>query len=940
MRLGVLGPLLVLDDAGEEVPVAAPRQRALLAALVMRPNLVVSPAELAELVWDGAPTDAGVRTVRSYMLRLRRALGPAIAARIETRDPGYLFRLGQDEVDAREFEALCRAAGSALRAREWAEAADAAVAALALWRDEPLRDVPSQVLRARVVPRLEQLRVQALEDRTEADLQLGRHARLVPQLKELTAAYPLRERFRAQLMVALARSGRQAEALETYREARRALVRELGVEPGPELRALHEKILSGKTDAAARPPAAEPAAHPGSTVPPRLLPAGVPHFAGRAAQLKALAGIAAGAGQPGTVVITALDGTAGVGKTALAVHWAHRVADRFPDGQLYVNLRGFDPAGPPLDPAVAVRRFLDALAMPAARIPADRDAQADLYRSALAGRRMLILLDNARDTDQVRPLLPGTAGCLVLVTSRSRLTGLVALDGAIPLPLDLLGRDEARELLARRLGPERVDRERHAVDRLIDLCARLPLALNIAAAHAATRPDTPLDALADQLRDDRRRLDVLSAEPGGADVRAVFFWSYRTLSGPAARLFRLLGVHSGPDISAAAAASLAALDPDLARRALEELASAHLLAEPVSGRYALHDLLRAYAAELAERTDAEADRREAVHRMLDHYLHTLFAADKLLDPTREPIVLAPARPGVLPESMADPAQVWRWYRIERPVVLAALSHAVRAGFDTHAWQLAWSVADCLQRQGHLHDQIDVHRIALAAAQRLDDLPAQAYAYRVLGRAHTGLRAFEDARAELQHAFELHQTLGDLMGQAAAQRGLAWAYEREDRVDCAFEHARRALELYRAAGDSAGVTTGLNALAWLHARRGEYEQAVTACLEALELHRGQGLEYAAGEANAWESLGYAYHHLGRFTEAIESYQRALPLLREQGERYFEADTLSYLGDTYDASGDQGTARDCWLQALAILDDLHHPDVEQVRGKLQRLDARDD
>jgi len=435
---------------------------------------------------------------------------------------------------------------------------------------------------------------------------------------------------------------------------------------------VHQWVPS--TGAALPYPVPAPSSSPAATAPPPAamlppvpaqLPADVAHFTGRDGQLEALTALAADAGS--AVVITAIGGTAGIGKTALAVHWAHRAAASFPDGQLYVNLRGFDPAGTPLPPEAAVRGFLDALAVPPERIPADPGARASLYRSLLAGQRMLVVLDNARDPAQVRPLLPGSPGCLVLVTSRSQLTGLAAVDGARTLTLDLLTPQEARDLLARRLGTERVTAEPAAAGELTELCARLPLALNITAARAAARPAFPLAVFATQLRQARDRLTALDA--GGdvtADVRGVFSWSYRALSPAAARTFRLLGIHPGPDITPPATASLTAVSRDQASATLDELAAACLLTEHAPGRYTFHDLLRAYAADQARTHDTDEEQHQALHRLLDHYLHTAYAADRLVHPLRDPITLAPPRPGTVPEELADDQQAWHWLRISGP----------------------------------------------------------------------------------------------------------------------------------------------------------------------------------------------------------------------------------------------------------------------------------
>jgi DNA-binding XRE family transcriptional regulator len=428
---------------------------------------------------------------------------------------------------------------------------------------------------------------------------------------------------------------------------------------------------------------------------PRQLPPAIQHFTGRTEALKVLMELVGEVPAPaGTVVISAIDGSAGVGKTALAVHWAHQVAERFPGGQLHVDLRGFDPGCSPLPPSAAIRGFLDALGVPPAQIPASPEALTARYRSLLAGRRMLVLLDNARDASQVRPLLPAAPGCLVIVTSRTRLLSLVAAEGAHPLTLDLLTVAEARELLERRMGAKRFSRERGTADELIELCARLPLALNIVAARAAGEPCRSLAALAGQLRDARHRLDMLDTGDRVADVRAAFSWSCQHLAPLTARMFRLLGgVHPGPDISAPATASLAGVPLGQARRALAELAAARLVAEQPAGRFSLHDLLRAYAAEQAQAHESETERRAALHRMLDHYLHTTCRAALLLAPARDPLTLAVPQPGAVPEDLADYAQALSWLEAEHPVLLRAVATAAAAGLDTYAWQFPWGLSD-------------------------------------------------------------------------------------------------------------------------------------------------------------------------------------------------------------------------------------------------------
>jgi len=668
---------------------------------------------------------------------------------------------------------------------------------------------------------------------------------------------------------------------------------------------------------------------------PQQLPAAVAHFAGRVGELATLTGLLQNrADSGGTVVISAIGGTAGVGKTALAVHWAHQVAARFPDGQLYVNLRGFDPSGQVMAAAEAVRRFLDALHVPPERIPVDLDAQAALYRSQLAGKRMLVVLDNARDTAQVRPLLPGAPGCLVLVTSRNQLTGLIAADGAHPITLDLLTDDEARQLLIRRLGTARVSAEPARVGEIIARCARLPLALALVAARAAIRPHAGLHLLAAELRDSVHRWQLLTGDDPTTDVQAVFSWSYQALTPDLARLFRLLGLHPGPDIAAAAAASLAGLPASAIRPALAELTQASLLVEHAPGRYTFHDLLRAYATDLAHTTDPD-QRRHTMRRLLDHYLHTAHSADRLLHPARAPLTLAAPASGVTPQHLTDHQQALDWFTAEHAVVLAAIDQATAAGFDIHVWQLARTLRTFLYRQGHWHDWAAAGRAAVAAAHRLGDPMAQSLAHRHLANAYIQLSQLEEAHTQLREALDLATQAGDHIGQANTHHNLSFLWEQRGRPDRALEHARQALNLFQAAGHQNGQANALNNVGWYHALLGEYQQALVVCQQALALF--QNLGNRDGQAHTWDSLGYAQYHLGQHTHALTSYHHALELLRDLGDRYNETAILIHLGDTHHATGNPHAAREAWQQALTILDELHHPDAEQVRDKLATLDA---
>ena len=642
------------------------------------------------------------------------------------------------------------------------------------------------------------------------------------------------------------------------------------------------------------------------------------------------------AGDDGAVVVSAISGTAGVGKTALAVQFARQAAGGFGDGQLYVNLRGFGPVGTPVTPAEAIRGFLDAFETPVAQVPAGLDAQVALYRRLLAGKRVLVVLDNARDEEQVRPLLPVGPGCLVIVTSRSQLAGLATTDGARLLTLDVLAEDEARELLGRNIGRARAAAEPDAVTELTRLCVRLPLALAIAAARADTRPAFPLAALTEELRDAAGRLDALDTGDPASSLRAVFSWSCEKLSPATAGMFRLLGLHPGPDITAPAAASLAGVSVRQARTQLRELTRCHMLAEPVLGRYFCHDLLRAYAAEQAAAMDDEMARRAALAQALDHYLHTAHAAALLLYPLGEPITLAAARPGVTPEHLADHQQAVAWFEAEHHVLLAAVSLAAETGFDTCAWQLPWAMTSFLDWRGYWHEWAAVQRTALAAATRHGDKAGQAAALRLLATACARLADYDQAGSRLTESLQLYRQLGDRAGEASAHRTLCWVAEHQHRYADALGHAEQALALFRAIADQAGQAGALNSVGWSHAKLGDYQQARTFCQQALALYRELGIR--PGEAHTQDSLGYADHQSGRLADAGACYQHALSIFRELGDRFYEADTLTHLGDTCHVAGQLRQAQESWQQALAILDDLYHPDADQVRARLQRLGSR--
>jgi tetratricopeptide (TPR) repeat protein len=658
----------------------------------------------------------------------------------------------------------------------------------------------------------------------------------------------------------------------------------------------------------------------------------VRHFVGRVTALEALTSLVDESDPAGhSTVITTIDGTAGIGKSALAVAWAHRVAGRFGDGQLYVNLRGFDPTGSPMSPAEAVRGFLDAFQVSPQRIPAGLDAQTGLYRSLVAGKRVLVVLDNARDAEQVRPLLPGSPGCLVVVTNRNRLSDLVANEGAHSLTLDLLSAAEARHLLGSRLGAVRLGEFPQAVDDIVTRCARLPLALAIVAARAATQPDLPLDLLAAELREAGGDLDALAGGELTADVRAIFSWSYHALGADAARLFRLLSLHPGPDITVPSAASLAGVSVAETRRILAELTRANLLVQHAVGRYTCHDLLHAYATELVRAHDSDSDRHACLHRVLDHYLHTAYAGKMRLDLCSDPLDLAAPQRGVRPEDLADLAGAMDWFTAEHTVLLTAVDRAAMSGFDAHTWQLALSMTTFLERRGHWLDLANALRIALTATERLADRLGQSIILRSLARPQGRMGHYADGQVLLETATQLLDPADDPVVAAHTHRHHSWLHELQGQYGDALHHAQQAVDLLRVAGHQSGQARALNMVGWNHARLGDHDRAITACARALSLLEEIGDR--TGQAHTFDSLGYSYHHLGDHDRAVAFYRRALNLFQEIGDRFNEAEILDHLGDAHQAAGDAAQAQPAWQHAVEILDELNHSYADGIRAKLQ-------
>ena len=908
MRFGLLGPLELVGEDGAAVPVDGARLRVLLAALLLQANTPVSADVLADAVWDGAPPPAAARTLRSHVGRLRRVLGPQ-AGRLVAREPGYLIRVAPTELDLREFERLCQAAGTALREMAWRSAADAAAGALSLWRGQPLLDVPSEPLRDSVVPRLEWLRVQALEDRAEAGLHLGQHERLIADLHEMVTAHPLRERSRGQLMLALYRSGRQAEALAAYQEARKALVRGLGTEPGPELRNLHKRILSGDGDLAAPLPSAAPApkSAPGPTG-PRQLPAAARHFTGRRSELDLIIkppGPSQSADVPGgTVVISAIDGMAGIGKTTLAVHAAHRLAEDFPDGQLFIDLHGYTQGRRPRTAVQALTWLLRALGVPPEQIPNEHEQAAALYRQRLAGTRTLIVLDNAATEAQVRPLLPGGGTCLVLITSRRRLK---ALNATYTLSLDLLSAADAVALLRVVAGADRIPADDRLLGEVADLCGHLPLALRIAAAMLRHRPTWTLEHLVGLLRDQRQRITALS--DGERDLSGVFDLSYRSLDEPHRALFRRLGLIPGPDLDPYAAAALLQVDPTAAARLLEDLVDHNLLLSHCPGRYRLHDLIRAHARTLTT-TDPAPDRDTALNRLLHYYAHTAHLAS--IPITRRP----PTTPGspvpAYTPALPGPEAARTWLRTERDNLEAAHTHAHTHQLHEHTIALAAGLAEILRTDGPYTRALTLHQTAADTAEHHAHPTTHANARTDLGIIRRLTGDLAGAQHDLTRALQIHRTTGDHHGEADALTELGRTQGLAGAPTEAGDNFARALELYRTTGDRHGEADALADLGIMRRAVGDPTGAQHALGHALQIYRT--LDDHHGEADALTELGRARALTGDLPGAQDALAQALQYYRATGHHHGEAYVLTNLGTVRRQAGDLTEAHDLLTRAL--------------------------
>lgn len=920
VEIRLLGPVEVWDAGVRRACMATVQQRAVLAALAVDAGRPVLLATLIDRVWDEAPP-AGVRpAVYAHITRLRQTLDSDDstgrgAVGVVRRGGGYVLDIEPDQVDLHRFRRLTAAARGQGCSDE--QRVGLLAEALALWRGPPLADLPSQWA-ARLRDSWGQQRLDTVVSWAQALLRLDRPDEVTGTVRDLLTEHPLAEPLTAVLMQALAADGRDAEALACYAATRARLIEELGAEPGTDLRALHQTILRGDHPRRAQPPPPPPiAARPV----PAQLPADVHAFTGRNDELAVLDRLLTAGDEHGSataagcapVVISAISGTPGVGKTALAIHAAHRVCGRFPDGQLYINLRGYDP-DQPMPPADALARLLTALGVPGPDIPLDLDDRAARYRTELTGRRILIVLDNAGTVEQVRPLLPGTPSTAVIVTSRDALAGLVAIHGARRLDLDLLPPADAISVLRTLIG-DRVNAEPDAAAALAAHSAHLPLALRVAAELAISRPHASLTELAADLADRQQRLDLLDAAGDTrAAVRTVFFWSYQHLPADTARTFRLLGLHPGPDHDPYAAAALAAMSVGQAQRTLDQLARAHLIHPTGPGRYTMHDLLRAYATELTHTEDTDDERNTALTRLLDHYLATAAAAADVLYPAAEhkPPLPPVTTPGPL---VADSGAALVWLDAERATLIAAIAHATAEGPASHAIGLAIALEGYLHLGGHSIQALTVHRHACEAAVRAGDPASEANALTNLAVAYGTLGQFATAAEHLPKAARLHREAGNRAGEAEVFCHLGTLHAQQGSYGPAIRRYEQALEMFRQAGNQRGESLVLRNLSVLHIILGRYQAAINGGYQALKLYRQSG--FRGGEATVLTILGDAYLKQGRHAPAIECHQRALLLSQETGNRRSQAEALSGLGDAYAHQGRHARAAGYYEQAR----DLH-------------------
>ena len=922
MRFGLLGTVVV--RSGDELTgIRWPMSRAVLALLLLNANRVVPAERLIDALWGDNPPPSAQASLHNHVMRLRTALAQAGAGQLKTVDPGYLIEVPDGDLDLDEFIRGSERGMTALAAADFQAAADELSAALDLWRGEPLADVTT-LLRDREAPRLEQLRIIALEARIDADLRLGRAPALIAELCRLVAEHPLREQLHGQLMKACYQAGRRGEALAAYQRARDVLATELGIEPGAELRRLQQQILTEN-------PALAAPDRPAPVIRPAQLPADLADFTGRNDQVEALTGVLNSAGhQPGVVPVAVITGPGGVGKTTLALHVAHEVRNLFPDGQLVVRLGGASPS--PAQPAAVLSRFLRDLGADPARISGGEAERAAQYRSILAGRRVLVLLDDARDSPQVQSLLPGTSGCAVILTSRGPLADL---PGGRQVPLAAYPGDQALDLLSAIIGADRVAAEPQAAGSVATLCAGLPLALRIAGSRLATRPHWRIADLAGRLTDTTGRLDELTV--GELSVRASFDVSYANLPTPAAgimpaRAFRLLALWTGPDTSTPAAAALLGVSVPAAGRVLETLLDSHLLeAGSRAGRYRFHDLLGVYAAERARAEESAASMDAALAGLLSWYLRAAVTADQVMAPGTRPVPLdqpvAPSWPG----APASPDDAVAWMKDELPNLHAAVRMAAARGDHRTAWKMAAALCTFHMRQSLWQDWICTENLGLASARAIGDHLGEAWLLNGLAVAHWQIGESAEAMDMLAEALRIRRDIDDRGGVVASLANLGFLMHELGRLPEAVTALEEALDVNQTCAQPdavlAEILIGLGQT--LHAL-GDHDRARASLEEALQV----GRRFANGEweGAALKNLAAIAASTAGLADSARLYDEAIAVFNRAGDRYQETTALIDSGHAYALRAEPDEARRRWQRARAIAEETFDPRVTVIEALL--------
>jgi DNA-binding SARP family transcriptional activator/tetratricopeptide (TPR) repeat protein len=924
LRAALLGPLQVWHD-DVELSLGPGQQRLLLALLLARAGDLVEISEITALIWGDDPRPSAVNMVHRYVGALRRLLEPGLAERsggrwIVRETGGYRFVPRDADLDVLAFRDQVTKARDLAETGDDAEALASFIAGLHLWRGRAGAGFGHEVGEHPDFTAINREYVMAVREAAQVARRCRRSELILPAVREAATRNPLDEALQAELMLLLAADGKQSEALTVFGDIRDRLDDELGISPGPELNSAHETVLRRTTPAAAtvtsRP--AVPA--------PAQLPSDLPVFTGRdTSVLAALRTLT----EPRTALpMVAFTGMPGIGKTTLAVHVGHLAAPHFPDGQLHADLHGFDAHGDITAPADVLRDFLGALGFADADVPASLDARASLFRSVLAERRMLVLLDNARDAEQVRPLLPGTAGNAVIITSRSPLVGL-ASDGAAVQALDVPSMAEARTGVIERIGLRRAAADPGALDELIRWCGRLPLALALICAQATAHPDQPLASIAEELRR-IPRLDAV-ADDADQDVRAVFSWSYRLLSAGAARLFRLLPLHPGTDFAAEAMASLTGEPERTARAHLAELVRTGLVSRYRPTRYRLHDLLHAYALELGAGTETPGERRATHRRIFGHYLHTAANAVALVRPGYAPMTIPAPHSGVTAQPFSDESAVMAWSAAERHTLSTVIDEAATRDDSTAVWQLAVLVKDLYHRHGWWKDWAAMFGRALSAAERAGDLPGMAHSHRSLAVACHYLHDPDAAAHHLKVAYELFTSADDALGRSMVQMNVGYIAHLRGEPQAAFDNLNEALSAFRQLDQPQLEAVVLATLADAYLDVDDEESGIRMAIQAAQLCcRLQDVWNGTRAANA---LARIHRRNGRFITAIRLHQHCIDLLRRRDAVLEVGHHRNHLAETLLAAGDTDAARQVWTGVRN--DFAEHPAAPPAITAGQRL-----